>query len=781
MDTSDDDVTFTRAVTLGGSVDVDTTGAAAGNVLFSSTIATAGNDLALDGGPAGNVTLSQALTGGGNLTVRDGAVQSYAALTVNSLTIQDATTSVTFNNDVASTAAVSVTSGGTIVQTGDVTSATDLTYDTNTAGGTSIAQNGSVVCQTVDYDAGTTLGITNTINTTGGGAGTVSIDSGGVTTVGAGGDINAGGTVTFGAALAGALTTSGDVDTSDDDVTFTRAVTLTGTTTLSGAGITFASTIAGTGLDLTVTDTGTTAFQGAVGALGSLGSVTVNGGGTTQLGADMWTSGGTMRFSNPLQLAADVTLTDTGGTGIFFDNTVDSVGDGAFGLTVLVKRDAGVGVGAFPIPTIGFGAGVGASGGSRLKHLLLNDAVASPPATAATRANNPVLATIEARPVLAGGALDTSAASIAAFNMQILTTTNFEMGYNEKLSALGDLSIVVSGAAGHAYLGDLTALRNMTVTATNIHLQTRAAGQVLPSVGATVTDQGLDFVAGGQITAFAGTITTEGGFVPNFADSVGGGTIAGRPVLRLDAAVAATDLYRSMGAPAANRMLDIDARGQSLNSNLASSLASAVGGAGTPAPTPGGVNLTAALAEFLRQLGIYARNVTGAETIAGLHGMTAYDDILRSVDWVDPDHQVCAARLPAGLTEETVQQYRSFLWKPKLDKNGNPMTDAAGRQLWASRKPDIKKTLQAAADNAMKATGKKALSGREFWSYLAATPAESAAKAMLEGLHELFEGVRRLGLNADERAISRKVLLQGLDIKGLTRAELGNAIDAAGV
>ena len=112
--TSDDAVTFTGAVTLTGNVDIDTTGTAAGNILFSSTIAMGGKNLALDAGSAGNVTLSGAVTGGGDLTVRDGAVQSYAALTVNKLEILAATTSVTFNGAVGSATTVSVTSGGTI-------------------------------------------------------------------------------------------------------------------------------------------------------------------------------------------------------------------------------------------------------------------------------------------------------------------------------------------------------------------------------------------------------------------------------------------------------------------------------------------------------------------------------------------------------------------------------------------------------------------------------------------------------------------------------------------
>ena len=57
--------------------------------------------------------MSAALSGGGDLTVRDGAVQSYQALTVNLLNILDATTSVTFGGAIAATTTIDVASGGT--------------------------------------------------------------------------------------------------------------------------------------------------------------------------------------------------------------------------------------------------------------------------------------------------------------------------------------------------------------------------------------------------------------------------------------------------------------------------------------------------------------------------------------------------------------------------------------------------------------------------------------------------------------------------------------------
>ncbi|MDC7226537.1 MAG: FlgD immunoglobulin-like domain containing protein, partial [Spirochaetales bacterium] len=248
--TSDDNVTFTRAVTLGGNVDIDTTGTTAGNILFSSTVATGGHNLSLDGGENGNITLSDALTGGGDVVVRDGNVQSYQALTVHSLDIQDATTSVTFGAAVAATTTIDVLSGGTIVQNGAVTSGTNL-----------------------DYDANGTIGINDGITI----SGTADIDSTGVTTIAAAGDITADGAVTFGATLTGQLTTSGDIVTSDDNVTFTRPVTLGGDVVINsdtGPGnITFSSTVDGNNILTLSAGTGILNINGVVGGNAALNHV----------------------------------------------------------------------------------------------------------------------------------------------------------------------------------------------------------------------------------------------------------------------------------------------------------------------------------------------------------------------------------------------------------------------------------------------------------------------------------------------------------------------------
>ena len=74
--------------------------------------------LTLTAGAAGDVKLGGAVGSNAPLaafTVTDGAVQSYQEIKAGTLTISDATTSVTFNAVSEITNNVNVTSGGTIV------------------------------------------------------------------------------------------------------------------------------------------------------------------------------------------------------------------------------------------------------------------------------------------------------------------------------------------------------------------------------------------------------------------------------------------------------------------------------------------------------------------------------------------------------------------------------------------------------------------------------------------------------------------------------------------
>ena len=79
-----------------------------------------------------------------------------------------------------------------------------------------IVQNSPVSGGSVDYDAGNSLTVNNTVIA----AGEITLDAVIAINITAAGDINASGTVTFGADKNGAVITAGDIQTSDDDVIF---------------------------------------------------------------------------------------------------------------------------------------------------------------------------------------------------------------------------------------------------------------------------------------------------------------------------------------------------------------------------------------------------------------------------------------------------------------------------------------------------------------------------------------------------------------------------------
>ncbi|MBI1315113.1 hypothetical protein GC176_27800, partial [bacterium] len=254
IDTTNDNVTFTTAVTLTGNADIDTN-TGAGTILFSSTIATGGNDLALDAGATGNVTLSGSITGGGDLTVRDGATQSYQVITVDSVDIQSSSTSVTFNdtvtvsaNNATGTNALKTTAAGTITVDGAIvaTATTDLNIDldpTDVNVNAAMTATGDIditASNNVTIDAVTVRADSDSM---GGGTLTITADD---DTSGAGDISAADGSTLRGhtVSLSGENITTDVVTADTGDATFTAAneVTLNDTTTATTAQVVVTAT-----------------------------------------------------------------------------------------------------------------------------------------------------------------------------------------------------------------------------------------------------------------------------------------------------------------------------------------------------------------------------------------------------------------------------------------------------------------------------------------------------------------------------------------------------------
>ncbi len=244
---------------------------------------------------------------------------------------------------------------------------------------------------------------------------------------------------------------------------------------------------------LSVYDQQRTTIAGPVGDRNPLASLRTAETGDVLLGADI-TAGSpgrlTVEFNNPVLLADDVTITDLGEAGIFFRSTVDSAAD-----PVELELLTNTAIEGQQVPVVFFGDDVG--GLNSLSALLVN-----PDGRPAV----PLVATVVVQPTGGDG---------VSFEVG-----RFEMGQNEKLTSLGDLTIL----ADEAWLGDVGVDGSLTVSTAvpdTTYFRLRDAGWVLTADGRLVQDQGLDIIARDDIL-FEGAVQTVGeGPAPRFTSILG--------------------------------------------------------------------------------------------------------------------------------------------------------------------------------------------------------------------------------------------------------------------
>ncbi|WP_417850602.1 beta strand repeat-containing protein [Thalassoglobus sp.] len=138
---------------------------------------------------------------------------------------------------------------------------------------------------------------------------------------------------------------SADLIANAGNVDLNSAVRLTGASTISAGGTAiFDSTIdddgvAMTGSALTVTAAGTTQFMGAIGASDAIESLLVDGGGTTEVEADI-TATGSIQFDDAFVLVNSIAITSND-AGLLFNSTVEGTTAGMEDLTITVDSMAG--------------------------------------------------------------------------------------------------------------------------------------------------------------------------------------------------------------------------------------------------------------------------------------------------------------------------------------------------------------------------------------------------------------------------------------------------------
>ena len=340
------------------SIDTDAAGTTAVNGGSVTTTGSQTYNDAVSLGAGMQTLTASALSFGSTLDGPGGLDADVAGATTFSGILGGTTSLASIDTDAPGTTAINAsvrTSGGTMTFN-DAVSLTGAATLTDT-GGTGVTFN-----STVDGAQNLILAVTGITTFNGAVGGTTPIGDG----VGPALTVNSTGTTTFASTLAtasgitqadsaGAVTfrdhvTLGDGDTdttlladvvldgltftANDVVTFgsasTDQVTLSGsavTVTTSDDAVTFNAHVDGAQALVVNAGIGTTNFNALVGSTTPLLSVTTDAGGRTEIGASMSASGGSMTFNDPVELTGATTLTDTGGTGMLFNNTVDGAHD----------------------------------------------------------------------------------------------------------------------------------------------------------------------------------------------------------------------------------------------------------------------------------------------------------------------------------------------------------------------------------------------------------------------------------------------------------------------
>ena len=365
-------ITLNDAVTLTGDVRIDSDrmdvgpGAA---MTFHSMVATGGNDLTLDAGVSGDIDTNGSISGGGNFVVEQGRSQNYVAITVTSITIQSATTSVTLEGPVQTTGDDSVRSFGTITQQATLTSGHDVTFLASgsilvqgaltaasdvslTSQLASITTHASVTATLghVAWDAQTTLTATQSIT-----AGTdVTLHAGGAMLLDAPVEAIAGNL----SALSGGSFTSTATMTAGGDVTFTSsgssihviaAVVAVRDVTLESATSTTMTATFDSGTDLSITAGTTLTASAALLAESAITLVsgdhtTLNAPVTATLGRLMAQIGGVFSATDPLTAGTDILVTAVGNVSLSDNVTAGrdvSLISTSAGIVITAPVDAG--------------------------------------------------------------------------------------------------------------------------------------------------------------------------------------------------------------------------------------------------------------------------------------------------------------------------------------------------------------------------------------------------------------------------------------------------------
>ena len=281
----------------------------------------------------------------------------------------------------------------------------------------------------------------------------------------------------------------GNITSTNDGISFATGVTLTNNVTmtsglLAGDDISFATAIrsdVSTTRDLTLT--------------AGLGDIALTDGTstTTLLDAILINSARNVVVGDAITATSFIQLAGTGST--------------TFAGTLLLTGALTVNAGTSAGNTITFASTVGSVTASSISLNTLASSARATPATVAT--------------IVSGGNIAFSSGT-------------FDMGLNQKLTGLGNITIgglLPATNATTVTLGDVNAVGNLSVNSAVINLRARASGPIVTNTGGTITDPIVDYIVGGRVFFSVAPVMVGSGGRAVFANTSGNidanGTLGG--------------------------------------------------------------------------------------------------------------------------------------------------------------------------------------------------------------------------------------------------------------
>jgi hypothetical protein len=440
--------------------------------------------------------------------------------------------------------------GGTGVDSFTGAGGSSLSGAINDGGGATALSGTIQTAGNQTYTGAVTLNAATTLTSTAGGAINFGSTVNGAKTLA----VNTAGTTTFGGIVGGttaltSLTTdaggstaiNGGAVTTTAAQTYNDAVTLGAATTITGVGNTFASTVNGAQA-LSIIDSGTATFGGAVGGTTALTSLTTDAGGSTAINGGAVTTTAAQTYNDAVTLGAATTITGVG-------NTFASTVNGAQALSIIDSGTTTLG-GAVSVTSLTTDAGgsTAINGGAvtTTAAQTYNDAVTLGAATTITGVGNTFASTVNGAQTLSiidsgtttfggivGGATPLTSLTTDAAGTTVISTTRIattgSQTYNDAVTGNG-LTLATSGGAVVA-ANAANDFGTLAVSGTGIQISdanalsialTDAGNSVIRAVGALAISGNVT----GNLTSTAGGATTLGATtVGGYLDATAAGAI----------------------------------------------------------------------------------------------------------------------------------------------------------------------------------------------------------------------------------------------------------------